>query len=37
MYFQYLIHTVSLLSINNINRSLEIGDQVKNIEMLQNN
>ena len=37
MYFQYLIDTVSLLSINNINRSLEIGDQVKNIEMLQNN
>ena len=35
MYFQYLIETVSLVSGNNTDKNLAIGDWVNNVDMLQ--
>ena len=35
MYFQYLIETVSLISGNNTDKNLAIGDWVNNVDMLQ--
>ena len=37
MYFQYLIDTVTLISVNNIQDNLETDDWVNNAERLQNN
>ena len=36
-FFQYLIDTLSLISINNINNNVSIGDLVKNVDKLQKN